>query len=493
MKFDLDGYSVQAENFVSELDREYHLHFSGRKPDYEVAGIYGRHSELFEPASIEELRAAAGNADDEQGRRASFLLELAVGGFLGLACAAEEEEIARREAGMELELDGERIPYRRLASAQANEPDADRRAALQDGRLELLDEQINPLHRETLQRTHNLIVELGWSSYAEACAELSGVDLGQLAAQARRFLTATKSVYEQTMDPQLERILGLRLASVRRSDLARFFRAPELDSSFPEAQLVDAFARTLSGLGLDLEAQPNVRLDTEDRPSKTPRAYCAPVRVPQEVYLVVPRVGGREDYAALFHEGGHTEHYANVDAGLPAEFRYLGDNSVTESFAFLFEHVIEQPGWIDEVLGSPDGEGVAAHAKAVKLFFLRRYAAKIAYELELHGPAPDLAAMPNRYTELLSVATGVDWTPTTWLEDVDGGFYVACYLRAWALEAKWRAALSAEFGERWFAEPGAGEWLVGLWSGGQRLRADELLVEKLDERLDLEDLAAEFD
>ena len=38
-------------------------------------------------------------------------------------------------------------------------------------------------------------------------------------------------------------------------------------------------------------------------------------------YLVVPRVGGREDYAALFHEGGHAEHYANVDPGLPVEFR----------------------------------------------------------------------------------------------------------------------------------------------------------------------------
>ena len=36
--------------------------------------------------------------------------------------------------------------------------------------------------------------------------------------------------------------------------------------------------------------------------------------VPDEVYLVIPRQGGRDDYAALFHEGGHTEHYANVDA-----------------------------------------------------------------------------------------------------------------------------------------------------------------------------------
>jgi hypothetical protein len=210
------------------------------------------------------------------------------------------------------------------------------------------------------------------------------------------------------------------------------------------------------------------------------------------VYLVVPRIGGREDYAGLFHEGGHAEHYANVDATLPAEFRHLGDNSVTESYAFLLEHLTEQPAWLRGVLGAADGDGVVLHARAVKLFFLRRFAAKIAYELELHGGGAELDAMPERYAQLIGDATRVQWTPTTWLEDVDGGFYVACYLRAWALEAKWRAALRERFGENWFSDPAAGEWLVGLWRRGQRLRADELAAEVLGEQLDLSDLAAEF-
>jgi hypothetical protein len=492
MDFDLESYSREAEELTSELDREYHMHFSGQQPEFRVKEIYDRHSGLFGRDAIESLRGIAGDGDGERPRRASLLLELAVGGFLGLACAAEEEEIARREADLQLHLDGEAIPYRRVPSEQANDPEPERRAALQAGRLGLLEEHINPLHFEMLERTHSLVRELGWESYADACAELSGIDLAGLAGQAERFLRATDPVYEQIVDPQLERVLSLNRAEVRRSDLPRFFRGPGLDASFPAAGLVDSFARTMAAIGLDLEAQPNVRLDTEDRPSKTPRAYCAPVRVPQEVYLVVPRVGGREDYAALFHEGGHAEHYANVDPALPAEFRRLGDNSVTESYAFLLEHVIEQPGWLSGVLGSADGEEVVAHARAVKLLFLRRYAAKIAYELGLHGPEPDLGAMPERYAQLLGEATRVEWTASTWLEDVDSGFYVACYLRAWALEARWRAVLRERFGEVWFTEPAAGEWLVGLWRRGQRLRADELAGEMLGERLDLEDLAAEF-
>ena len=492
MTFDLETYSSRMESFVSEMDREYHLHFSGRQPEYEVQAIYDSHSELFERGSVDALRALASEGDGELGLRASMLLDFAVSGYLGIACAAEEEEIAKRSADMKLELDGESIPYRRIPAEQANEPDRERRTALQEGRLDLLEERINPLLVETLQRTHALVGELGWESYAEACAQLSGIDLEELGSQAQRLIDATDPVYESIMDPQLERVLELKLSEVRRSDLARFFRAPDLDASFPADGLVESFAKTMSGIGFDLEAQENVHFDTEDRPSKTPRAYCAPVRVPSEVYLVVPRIGGRDDYAALFHEGGHTEHYANVDAGLPAEFRYLGDNSVTESFAFLFEHVIEQPGWFAAILGSGDGERVTAHSRAVKLFFLRRYAAKILYELELHGPEPDLAAMPERYAELLGGASRVEWTPRTWIEDVDDAFYVACYLRAWALEARWRAALTDRFGEQWFAQPGAGEWLTELWSRGQRLRGDELAAEVLGERLDLEDLAAEF-
>ena len=123
--------------------------------------------------------------------------------------------------------------------------------------------------------------------------------------------------------------------------------------------------------------------------------------------------------------------------------------------------------------------------------FLRRYSAKIAYEVELHGPDADLAAMPARYAALLGERVGVEWAKETWLSDVDSGFYVACYLRAWALEVDWRAELAGRFGADWFASGEAGGWLRGLWARGQRLDADRLLAEVTGRGLDFRGLAAE--
>ncbi|KKK83416.1 hypothetical protein LCGC14_2793620, partial [marine sediment metagenome] len=194
--------------------------------------------------------------------------------------------------------------------------------------------------------------------------------------------------------------------------------------------------------------------------------------------------GGRNDYAALFHEGGHAEHYANVDAALPFEFRNLGDSSVTEGFAFLLEHLTEDPDWLRVVLGWEDVGEYAGYVRTGKLIFLRRYAAKLAYELELHAGARPLAEMPDRYARGLSEAVGVDWPRLTYLADVDQGYYAASYLRAWALETRLRRLLRERFGREWFTRADAGDFLRSLWRRGQRLDADELLDEVSGERLD---------
>jgi hypothetical protein len=492
MSIDLSAYRENSERFLEAIDREYYLHLSGQKPELELQPIYSRHRDLFDRSAVDALRELASAAGDgEEGRRRGYLLHFALDGLLGEATRGEAEESARLEATLEVSVDGSVVPYRQVPVEQANEADADRREALEVATRGLLAERLNPIHREALERSHSLCRELGWPSYAAAYADLRGVDFGELQEQTTAVLAATEGRYSPRVDPELERASLPPLGELRRSDVPRFFRAPELDAGFPAPEMVRSFARTVAGLGIELDEQPNVHLDTEPRPTKSPRAFCSPLKVPDEIYLVIAPVGGREDYAALFHEGGHTEHYAHVSAELPFEFRYLGDNAVTESFAFLFDHLTEDEAWLREMVDTDAGP-VVSHARAVGLVLLRRYCAKLAYERELHGPDADLEAMPPRYAELLSGATRVAWPQENWVSDVDAGFYVICYLRAWALEAMWRRSLRERFGETWFARPEAGEWLRELWSQGQRLPAEELVSEALGRELSFEPLISEL-
>lgn len=494
MSFDLGEYRAGAERFLSEVDREYYLHLAGHKVELEIERVYARHRPLFERDAVARLRELAAAAAGDEARRLRHLGLFALDGLLGEATKAQAAESARVEAELVVEEGpGARgVPYRQVAVEQANEDGAERRERLERARNALLTERLGPIHREALERAHALCGELGWRSYAEAYAELRRIDLRALARDADNLLAATDEAYAAAVDPQLER-LGLPvLGRTRRSDVARFFRAADLDGAFPAQRLVESLAETLAGLGIDLARQRNVTLDVEPRPTKSPRAFCSTPRVPGEVYLVVAPVGGRDDFAALFHEAGHAEHYACTDVALPFEFRHLGDNAVTESFAFLLEHLTADSDWLARRLGVAGAEPVVAHARAAKLVMVRRYAAKIAYELELHGERPDLPAMPGRYSRLLGGATRIEWPRASWLSDVDPGFYVACYLRAWGLEAHWRRALRERFGERWHERSQAGEWLRSLWREGQRLDADELCERELGIALDLSALTAEL-
>lgn len=496
---DLDAYRQSAETFTTELMREYYRHYAGLQDTFEIEPIYARHADLFTRDSVEALRdfeaRAPGNGDEH--RQTRMLLDFAVEGYVGEATKVVEEELARTEAALTIEVGDDRLGYREAPVAQANEADAGRRAEIERALLAATEQQLGRHHRELIERQHACAVELGWASYVDMCEHCKGIALRALSEQTAAFADASASSYPRVLEPELRRTLGIGMDELRRADLPRFFRASEQDRYFPAAGLTESFTQTMRGLGIDVSTQTGVTFDIGSRPHKSPRAFCAPVRVPGEVYLVVAPVGGRDDYATLFHEGGHTEHTANVDPGLPFEFRCLGDNSISETYAFLLQHLVEDPEWLSRRLGVEDAGELVSHARAQRLVYLRRYAGKLAYELELHGGGPADRADPagpasadetdglaNRYAELLGTALAIEWPTETYLADVDPGFYCACYLRAWALETHLRSHLRAQFGPAWFESAEAGEVLRGLWRDGQRLDAEELLGELTGERLD---------
>jgi hypothetical protein len=150
----------------------------------------------------------------------------------------------------------------------------------------------------------------------------------------------------------------------------------------------------------------------------------------------------------------------------------------------LLEHLTIDPVWLERRLDFPRPREFASEGAVRLLWMLRRYCAKLLYELELQSTS-DVTSMRPRYVELLSDALKVEPSDTDYLDDVDQGFYASEYLRAWAFEAQLRAYLRDRFGNAWFTRREAGSLLRELWNEGQRPTADEILSETSGERIEL--------
>ncbi|HEY2163514.1 MAG TPA: hypothetical protein VGH04_05975, partial [Gemmatimonadaceae bacterium] len=217
-------------------------------------------------------------------------------------------------------------------------------------------------------------------------------------------------------------------------------------------------------------------LDTGEREGKRSRAFCSSVRVPDEVYLVMRPHGGQTDWMTFLHELGHALHFAYMQPDLAFEYRWLGDNSITEGYAMLFDHRMQDSGWLARYT-ELSATNLPAFIRTIgfeELHFLRRYCAKLIYELELYGGATSWESLPDAYVERLTSATTFRYGRADAFVDVDPRFYAARYLRAWQLQALINETLVERYDVDWWRNPRAGPWICSaLFGEGQRELAHE--------------------
>jgi oligoendopeptidase F len=479
---DLDRFRERADRFIAELDEEFYLHYAGLKEKLELAPIYDRYSELTQ---LEQAKALGATANGD--KRIRELWRFSAEGYLSELTREHAEKIAEREASLEATIDGETIPFRMLRPAMANEPDRDKRERIDRTRVELTEEHLNPIYVEGVGIIHEGVEHLEAPTYADLYRRF-GFRLDELADQCRALLDSTEKIFEESADKLFRARVGIGLDEAKRWDVIRTFRAPEWDPQFPQEKMMPALEATLADLGVNLKAQQNVEIDVEQRPKKTPRAFCAPIEVPGRVVLVIQPMGGADDWRALFHEAGHTEHYANTSSNLSMEEKRLGDVAVTEGWAMLMQHLTDDPAWLTKRLDFPRPKDFEVEGVTQLLYMVRRYSAKLLYELEFHT-ADDPTKLANRYVEILGDALKIEPAAADYLGDIDSSFYVTGYLRSWAFEAQFRTHMREQYGSDWFTKREAGSLLRELWETGSSMTADELLHEVTRQEIDMDAVA----
>ncbi|MHB8839681.1 MAG: hypothetical protein ACYC7F_12125 [Gemmatimonadaceae bacterium] len=484
----LDALRERGEAFLVELSREYYEAHAGFKGEAQLQPIFARHAGAFDDEALamvgERFRDAPGGSEAQ--RSARLLLDWLVESRCGRELAAlEEREIAWEGAAKITLPDGSVEPYQRAAITIGNTRDKRERQALDDARAALVENDLAPLKRERLEREHDVVASLKLGGgdggttrgdYIATWEALSGFAIRPLRDACAQFLRDTQAMWDDVLPEFLKRGLGLAPGDATRADAIALMRVPEFDGAFPSGAMVYEVRRAIGEMAMDPFAHGRVTFDTGERPGKRARAFCSPVRIPDEVFLVLRPHGGQNDWTTLMHELGHALHFANMGRDLPFEFRWLGDNSVTEGYAMLFDHRLQDRGWLARYteLSKADMPKYLRAAAFEELQFLRRYCAKLIYEVELHAGATSWASLPDLYVETLTGATGFRYQAADAFLDVDPRFYAARYLRAWQLQALLNEALRDQFNEDWWRNPHAGPWIEAeLFGHGQRELATE--------------------
>jgi len=486
---DLEKYRIKAQNYVSALDKEYYLHFAGHKDDLNTAAIQEEYVDLFSASNFQQLKKLKKESSSPvETSRLSSLLKLCGEGLLENQVGELSDEIAQLEAKSNLDIEGKEVSFRYSETLLSNESDKAKRDMLDDKRNDMVRKTFNPNLLNYWTILHNEVEKLGFESYKDFFSFLKNEDFEQTAGQMDRLLGETAKLYEENFGALLFKEISVNLQKSRKSDFAYLRRATKFDRYFKKDLLVTIFKDTLMAMGIDVSRQPNIILDVEERKNKSPRAFCATVKVPDEIYLVVMPKGGQDDYEAMFHEGGHAEHFSNTKADLEFEFKFLGDNAVTEGYAFTLEHIMQDRQWLTGFLkmSAEDAKSFLYFSNITKLWFCRRYAGKLNYELVLHDRHP-IVGKDEAYREILNGANLMDYSGSDYLKDVDEGFYCTNYIRAWIFEAQLKDYILRKFGSNWIKQKKAGDFLKEIWMYGQKYNPVEIL-----RQLDYKDLDADY-
>ena len=471
-------FESRLQAYLYERSEEGRAVRVGEKEVSEQAAIVRKYADLFTREQLEALRTAEAGAEGESRELLFRLRKTCEGGLIANELAEAEDELENALLAERVVFKGEEMPLRtaqaRLAVLNSY---ADRE---QLGRIQAeASESFNPDRLELLAQSEKLAAELsGIAGAVERNEDEKGISLRELSGALHRASDALTYTYNALREKWFDRLLGDERAAVPTSAHTAYVRRlSPLEATYTKERATEVCLETLEALGFDLTARPNIKLDLDDRPQKSPRACVIASDPPNVVHLITRAQGGLHDYQAFLHEAGHALHYAGCDPALPYVFRRISrDHALTEIYSYIAEAISREPDWHQHhfELSEQEARENAEATTFLEAFLYRRYEAKLRFELDFWTRFPSDGGTSTGYADRLTEATGVQYRKEGHLGDMDEGFYSADYLRAWIRSAQLRRHLIDEVGEDWWRSAKTGELLRELFREGTKPSSEEI-------------------
>ncbi len=486
----IESCRMRLEKFVEDFNRRLFRYYSGRTPRLELVGLYSEYSDIFSSDSIREMESEL-KSEPFDSRRESLRK---IWGFLvdqrmDSQAAPLTEEILHFHDGGSLVWEGKELAFSQVPLRLKNESDGFKRRDLSERYARGMQES-ESLRRECVSRLNGAAASLGLENYARAREKIAGV-------QFHKLLDSLDSVLRPLEDQYMERLRAsfeMSQNSFQEAgawDVVYWEKQNDAEHVFAKDRLLTVVKTAVSDLGVSPGNSDSVDIDLERREGKRPEPLCIPIRIPQEIKIVMLPEDGARHCRSLLHEIGHAYHFAWTSPSLPLEHRIMGDGALSESYAFLFEHYLRDPQWLNRTLSFMKSAEFLRFQALHRLFLIRRCAGKLKFAVRLFE-CKDFEGMPEVYFQTMKNYTGLAHPPEFWMGDLSDGFYAADHLRGWICEAMLREYLRTRFGNSWIMSRSAAAFLKEIWETGQLYRADELCGEIGIGKLDPQALADEI-
>jgi len=489
-------FESRLRDYYYESAEETRAVRTGQKDVAEQAAIIARYTSLFTEPQLEALREAEEALPEGLERERIYRLRKACEESLADSKLAPlQDALENAELSARVEFKGESLPLRTARAwvgtlheyadrEELGTKAGDVSAGLNDRRLELI------------EASEALYAELsGQPDPITRSEEEKRVSLTRLAAVVAGVCSTTAREYSNLGTVWLERLLGPdRHAQPASYHASYVHRLSAFADIYSKERSPERCVATLAGIGLELSAYPNITTDLEDRPQKRPRPCVIASDPPRVVHLITRAQGGLQDYEGFLHEAGHAFHFAGCDPSLPYAFRMLSrDNALSEIYAFMCDSITREPGWHERFFDLPPSKAMehAEVARYLHALIVRRYAAKLDFELEFWSRFREVGASPDGYADRLLAATGFAYRSDAYLSDLDR-FYSADYLRAWIRAAQVQTYLREESGDDWWCSPKTGAFLRELFREGTKPSNEEIAERIGFDAFDAEPLITEL-
>ena len=471
-------FQARLERYLYERSEEWRAVRVGEKEISEQAEIVRRYSDLFSRGQIEALQEAEEGAGGDERELLYRLRKTCESGLISAQLAEREDELENRVLATRVTFKGEEMPLRNaqaLLAVLAAYADREELGAIQaDASAQFNDDRL-----ELLRANEELAAEYsGIAGAIERNEEEKDISLHELSRVLEQASHDSSEAYDKLRERWFATLLGDEREAVPSSYHSAWMRRlSPLESTYTKDRATEVCLQTLDALGFDLKAQPNIKLDLDDRPQKSPRACVIASDPPKIVHLITRAQGGLHDYQAFLHEAGHALHYAGCDPSLPYIFRRISrDHALTEIYSYIVEAISREPEWHELYFDlSPEQARENAEATTfLEALLYRRYEAKLRFELDFWSRFNGDGGDADVYERLLTEATGVRYRRDNYLSDMDAGFYSADYLRAWIRSAQLRQHLVDQVGVDWWRSPRTGELLSELFREGTKPTSEEI-------------------